>query len=99
MRANATLASTLSGIADPKQDYEDHSLRLREDLTPERWRTGTADAAERLCLPDVNEKALAGLKFSAALPPRLAEATLAARLGDLPHAAAVLREPVRFTHA
>lgn len=99
LRANATLASTLSGIADPKQDYEDHYIRLREDLTPEQWRTGTADAAERLCLPDVDEKALHGLKFSAALPPRLAEATLAARLADLPHAATVLREPVRFTHA
>jgi ATP-dependent Lhr-like helicase len=98
-RANATLASTLSGIADPKQDSADHYVRLRDDLTPEQWRAGTADATERLCLPEVNEKALAGLKFSSALPARLAEATLAARLADLPNAASVLREPIRFAPA
>ncbi|MGN9767351.1 hypothetical protein ACTMS2_19575 [Micromonospora sp. SD12] len=57
-----------------------------------------ADAAERLCLPDVTEKALAGLKFSAALPERLAVATLAARLADLPAARAVLAEPTRTVH-
>lgn len=53
------------------------------------------DLAERLCLPEVDGEALAGLKFNAALPPRLAEATLAARLADL-DAAAVLSDPVRF---
>lgn len=37
-----------------------------------------------------------GLKFSAALPKRLAAATLAARLADLDRAAAVLVEPTRF---
>jgi len=98
-RANATLASTLSGIADPKQDHEDHFVRLRSDLTPAQWRAGTADAGQRLCLPEVQEKALAGLKFSAALPKRLAEATLAARLADLPNAAAVLAEPLQFRYA
>jgi ATP-dependent Lhr-like helicase len=56
----------------------------------------TADANDRLCLPEVDEKALEGLKFSAALPPRLAMATLAARLADLDGAAAVLRDRVRF---
>ena len=95
-RANATLASTLAGVADRMQGVEDVYVRLRQDLTPEDWRTGTADAAERLCLPEVNKKALAGLKFNAALPGRLAEATLAARLADLPHAAIVLGEPIRF---
>lgn len=34
--------------------------------------------------------------FNAALPERLAVATLAARLADLEAAAAVLDEPVRF---
>jgi ATP-dependent Lhr-like helicase len=47
-------------------------------------------------LPDVDDKALAGLKFSDALPRHLAVATLAARLADLDHAAVVLGEPVRF---
>lgn len=97
-RANATLASTLSAIADPWQDHTDTYVRLRDDLTPDQWRTAAGDAAERLCLPEVREKALAGLKFSAALPSRLAEATLAARLADLPNATAVLQQPVRFLH-
>lgn len=97
-QANATLASTLSGLADPKQDVADHYVRLRDDIDPAQWRAGTADAAERLCLPEVSQKALAGLKFSSALPTRLAEATLAARLADLPNAATVLREPVRFVY-
>jgi len=39
---------------------------------------------------------LRGLKFSEALPPRLAVATLAARIANLDGAAAVLAEPVRF---
>ena len=38
-----------------------------------------------------------GLKFSAALPVRLAEATLAARMADLESAAIVLAEPTRLT--
>jgi ATP-dependent Lhr-like helicase len=95
-RANATLASTLAGVADPVQHVEDRYVRLRQGLTPAEWAAGTADAAERLCLPEVDEKALLGLKFNSALPPRLAEATLAARLADLPHAGAVLGEPTRF---
>ncbi len=41
----------------------------------------------RICLPDIDTSALAGLKFSEALPPRLATATLAARLADLSGAA------------
>ena len=59
--------------------------------------SGTADAADRLCLPDVDERALEGLKFNEALPERLAVATLAARLADLDSALKALAEPVRFT--
>ena len=95
-RANATLSATLAGLTDEKQRADDASVRLRSDLTREMWRAGTADAADRLCLPDVDDKALAGLKFSEALPRRLAEATLAARLADLHGAHQVLHEPVRF---
>jgi ATP-dependent Lhr-like helicase len=95
-RANATLASTLGDLADPVQGNEDRYIRLRKDLTRDDWLAGTADAAQRLCLPEVSEKALAGLKFNSALPKRLAVATLAARLADLPNAAMVLGEPTRF---
>ncbi|WP_405105607.1 DEAD/DEAH box helicase [Micromonospora sp. NBC_01405] len=95
-RANATLTSTLGEVVDPVGRFDDCSIRLREDLSPAAWRALTADAADRLCLPEVNEKALAGLKFSAALPKRLAATTLAARLADPGGAAAVLTEPTRF---
>lgn len=83
-------------MVDPVQAYGDAYLRLRGDLTWPQWWAGTAGAANRICLPEVDTRALAGLKFSAALSRRLAEATLAARLADVDTAAAVLREPVRF---
>jgi ATP-dependent helicase Lhr and Lhr-like helicase len=96
LRANATLTSTLAGLTDPMQEHDDLYLRLRKDLTPAEWRAGTKDAADRLCLPDVDERALTGLKFNTALPQRLALATLATRLADLPGALDVLRTPTRF---
>src|ERR1017187_4293200 len=74
-RANATLAATLSGLTDDVQRFDDASIRMRTDLSHEMWKAGTADAAERLCLPDVDPRALAGLKFNEALPERLATAT------------------------
>jgi ATP-dependent Lhr-like helicase len=82
-RANATLAATLSHLTDGVQRFDDASLRMRGDLTLEMWKAGTADAVERLCLPQVDQRALAGLKFSEALPEHLATATLAARMADL----------------
>ncbi len=96
-RANATLAATLSHLTDSVQRFDDASIRMRGDLSLEMWKAGTADAAERLCLPEVDQRALTGLKFSEALPERLATATLAARLADLDSAAQVLAEPARFT--
>ena len=47
-------------------------------------------------LPEVDETALAGLKFSDALPQHSAVSTLARRLADLENAFHVLAEPVRF---
>jgi ATP-dependent helicase Lhr and Lhr-like helicase len=95
-RVNATLKATLGGVADEAQRVDDLSIRPRADLRPTSWR-GVVDAVrDRLCLPEVDEKALAGLKFSEALPRDLAVATLAARLADLDHARGVLMEPARF---
>ncbi len=96
-RSNATLTATLASIADPVQHIEDTCIRLRGDLDLEMWKKATTDVLDRLCLPEVNEKALNGLKFSAALPQRLATATLAARLADLDGATTVLREPMRLS--
>ncbi|MEV4822046.1 DEAD/DEAH box helicase [Micromonospora sp. NPDC049274] len=97
-RANATLIATLSELADPAQRYDDASIRLRADVDNGTLRAAMADAVERICLPEVSDKALAGLKFSAALPERLAVATLAARLADIPAARAVLAQPTRVAY-
>ncbi|GIF74295.1 DEAD/DEAH box helicase [Asanoa siamensis] len=96
-RANATLAATLTEVVDPIQRFDDFAIRLRSDVVSAEWRALTADAAERLCLPEVAPRALHGLKFGVALPMRLAQATLAARLADLEGASAVLAEPTRFS--
>ncbi|MFE4214194.1 hypothetical protein [Streptomyces sp. NPDC056844] len=45
--------------------------------------------------PDVDRRAVHGLKFSAALAERLAVATVAARLADIEGARAALLQPVR----
>ncbi|WP_441247349.1 DEAD/DEAH box helicase [Kitasatospora sp. McL0602] len=95
-RANATLTATLAGLTDERQRFSDEYVRLRTDLTPQIWKAGTADAATHLCLPDVDVKAMRGLKFHEALPERLAMATLATRLADLDSAEKALSEPVRF---
>jgi ATP-dependent Lhr-like helicase len=97
-RANATLKATLGGLADEAQRVDDVSIRLRGDIRPSAWRAAVTELLGHLCLPEIDEKALAGLKFSDALPRHLAAATLAARLADLDHAPSVLAEPVRFEH-
>ncbi|MCF6522714.1 DEAD/DEAH box helicase [Streptomyces sp. JJ36] len=98
-RANATLGATLSSIADPVQRPTDCYVRLREDLTQPMWRTAVqaAEAAPALVLPNVDRRAVHGLKFSAALPERLAVATVAARLADFDGARTVLAEPKHFS--
>ena len=95
-RVNATLKASLGGVADEAQRVDDLSIRLRADLRPSTWRHVVDAVQGRVCLPEVDEKALAGLKFSDALPRQLAVATLAARLADVEHGQAVLVEPARF---
>ncbi|GAB2930101.1 DEAD/DEAH box helicase [Streptomyces heilongjiangensis] len=97
-RANATLAATLQAVTDPLQRPTDSWLRLREDITPADWRAAQENVGDTLVLPDVDQRAVRGLKFSTALPERLAAATVAARLADFDSARAVLEEPVRFQH-
>ncbi|MEV6543498.1 DEAD/DEAH box helicase [Streptomyces sp. NPDC051665] len=97
-RANATLAATLQSVTDPLQRPTDSWLRLRENLTPADWRAACANVGENLVLPDVDRRAVRGLKFSAALPERLAVATVAARLADFENAGLVLGEPTRFQY-
>jgi ATP-dependent Lhr-like helicase len=65
-------------------------------LDPGTWVQAAKELHDHLVLPEVDDKALAGLKFSDALPRHLAAATMAARLADLDHAADLLTQPVRF---
>ncbi|WP_318214056.1 DEAD/DEAH box helicase [Streptomyces sp. SCL15-6] len=95
-RANATLAASLPSVVLRHRTVDDRFVRLRDDVTPQAWRTAVADTDTGLTLPDVDPHAVRGLKFAEALPARLAEATLAARLGDADGARAALAEPVRF---
>lgn len=67
-RANVTLAATMAGLADPLQRGNDLYVRLRSDLTPQMWKEASVNATDRLSLPEVDPRALNGLKFSAALP-------------------------------
>lgn len=62
------------------------------DIAPGVSQVGS-QLKDRLCLPEVDEKALAGLKFSDALSWPLAVRTLAARLADV-GPSFVLDEPV-----
>ena len=64
---------------------------------PRTWSAAVKELRDRLCLPEIDDKALSGLKFSDALPRHLAISTLATRLADLEKAAVVLDEPCRFT--
>ncbi|MBA9004990.1 DEAD/DEAH box helicase [Thermomonospora cellulosilytica] len=98
-RANATLAATLDDVADAGQRVEDFSIRLRSDLTPRMWKAALTSALERLRLPAPSEEALRGLKYSDALPRHLAEATLSARLADLPGATRILKNPTHISPA
>ncbi|MBX6382359.1 MAG: DEAD/DEAH box helicase [Microbispora sp.] len=95
-RANATLKATLGPLADQTQRVDDQHVRLRNDLTGTGRRKNLAG---KLSPPEVDERALNGLKFSALLPRDLAVETLAARLADYPAAAAVLSEPVQLVQA
>jgi ATP-dependent Lhr-like helicase len=92
-RANATLAASLGGAAG---GFDDTTVRLVHGLTPAGWAAAREKARQRLLLPAVDDRAVDGLKFNAALPLDLAAATLAARLADFEGAAAVLRERIRL---
>ncbi|MEU8887439.1 DEAD/DEAH box helicase [Streptomyces sp. NPDC048442] len=94
-RANATLAASLGNLADPVQRPTDTHLRLRQDLSPADWKAARAELPDSLTLPTVDPRAVRGLKFSTALPPRVAANTLAERLADFDGALTTAREPIR----
>lgn len=91
--ANRTLHASLGELVDPVQRIGDESVRFghRIDLQAAARRLSQVDHLA-LRSPPVDERALAGLKFSSALPVELARSTVAERIGDKHAAAAVLAE-------
>jgi len=89
--ANRTLHASLTGVVDPHQRMDPLRLRLRTDLSASEVSSLLRHAREDdLAEPAVAPDALSGLKFSEALAPAVAVATLAARLGDRGAARAAL---------
>jgi ATP-dependent helicase Lhr and Lhr-like helicase len=93
--ANRCLAMSLPDLVDPHQRVGERSLRLRPDLSTDEIRT-LLGRTVRLRAPAVDSNAVTGLKFSAALPPQLAERTVAERLADLSSAETVLADASVF---
>lgn len=92
-RANRTLSAWLPSVVPPRQLTRGDSIRLYPDSGPREIGAALAEARSPGApkpLPFVNPKALSGLKFSAALPEKLAVLTLAARLVDTDGAQATL---------
>lgn len=88
------MQTSLPGIADPRQRSNDQFVRLLPDLD-------FSEISSRLCRcelipPRVDRGAVAGLKFSAALPDDLAQRTVAERLMDIRGASTLMGEPRRF---
>jgi ATP-dependent Lhr-like helicase len=94
---NRTLQATLGELVDPRQRIGDEVLRLRHgaDLRVASATLGRVDG-NAVVAPAVDDRAVAGLKFSAALPAELARATVGERLGDHGHARTVMTEPRRL---
>ncbi|PKZ67584.1 ATP-dependent helicase [Gordonia terrae] len=88
--ANRTLQASLPRLIDPRQRVDEKSLRLLPGISRDDIRRGLSEVEWRQ--PDVTPNALAGLKFSAALPPGLASRTLGERLGDPRNAKVVAGE-------
>ena len=98
-RANRTLAAWAEQIVVARQRIGSESIRLHGNLTVDAIREGLAAArglSEPLPQPHVNEQAVQGLKFSAALPESLAVKTLLARIGDPDSARTVMDEECSY---
>ncbi|MBV5246744.1 DEAD/DEAH box helicase [Mycolicibacterium sp. PAM1] len=94
-KANRTLQASLPSVVDPRQRIDEKSIRLLPGVTVAEFSAALSDVQWRD--PEVDANAMRGLKFSAALPSKLATQTLGARLGDKQHASAVLTEKRSIT--
>ncbi|WP_030169899.1 MULTISPECIES: DEAD/DEAH box helicase [Actinomycetes] len=91
---NRTLQASLPTIVDPRQRIDEKSIRLLPGLSIDDISGALRDVT--WSEPFVDTNAVRGLKFAAALPPELAKQTLAARLGDIPHAQRVMSDSRRI---
>lgn len=96
--ANRTLHASLPQLVDPRQRLGDRVIRMRADRDT-RDLTAALDAADAPAAVPVNDAALSGLKFSAAIPDDLARRTLAARLADHAGATNTLAEDRIVLHS
>ncbi|MGW0227905.1 DEAD/DEAH box helicase [Actinopolymorpha singaporensis] len=83
--ANSALAQGLAGLVDDTAAVGDLRLRLKPHVRAADLRSALDERREALleARPHVDDAALDGLKFSAAVPPELARTALAERLEDL----------------
>ncbi|SFA56390.1 ATP-dependent helicase Lhr and Lhr-like helicase [Rhodococcoides kroppenstedtii] len=98
-RANRTLSAWLPDLVPPRQSARSDYIRLHSDLDPRQISDALAAARRPDApkpLPFVDPKAVRGLKFSAALPDKLAALTLSSRLLDSESANMVLTDPVQI---
>ncbi|MEJ3741683.1 DEAD/DEAH box helicase [Actinomycetes bacterium KLBMP 9797] len=98
-KGNATLVAAIPHLVDADERIDNHSIRLRSHTSRDDIRRAI-DALEVGALPDpqITDEAVRELKFGEILPPNLATATLAARIGDHNAARYLLTEPIRWTH-
>lgn len=88
--ANRTLHASFPDLFEPAQRINEKAIRLRSGL--DIAELGKLRTGRTLVPPRVNPNALAGLKFSTALPQALAMDTLARRLGNPSVAKSVIAE-------
>ncbi|NIL92565.1 ATP-dependent RNA helicase RhlE [Rhodococcus fascians] len=88
--ANRTLVASLPQIVDPRQRVDERSIRLLPGATGQELKAAIESIS--WADPAVDRGALAGLKFSGALPAKLATETLAVRLGHRASAARVVED-------
>jgi ATP-dependent helicase Lhr and Lhr-like helicase len=98
-RANATLASELFRLCGARVDHDACTVTIEgaesfAAIEKAVRELGTRDPVAMV--PNIEEAAIHGLKFSACLPPDLAVATLATRLRDRPALGAVLAQPLHI---
>lgn len=97
-RANATLANELTRICGRKVGHDSFVLEFPSDHKMQDAENAINELRERVpaeMLPDVDEAAIDGLKFSECLPVELALEMLSRRLQDTAATTHVLQETVR----